>query len=94
MLFQDLAARQCSTEFLHYARNPEHPTVFSRCRKLPLATQVAIMLRGMPMSIQAKLDTSFAHLRQQAQRVCRVPGQAFAQARAKLSLAATPALND
>jgi hypothetical protein len=58
------------------------------------ATQVAIMLMGMRMSIQAKLDTFFAHLRQQAQLVYRVSGQAFAQARAKLSLAAIPALND
>ena len=64
--------------------------MFSRCRKLPLATLVAIMLR----SIQVKLDTFFAHLSQQAQLVYRVSGQAFAQVRAKLSLAAIPALND
>ena len=94
MLFQDFAARLCSTEFLRDARHAEHPTAFSRCRKLPLATLVAIMLTGMRMSIQAELDTFFAHLRQQAQLVHEVSEQAFAQARAKLSLSAIPRLND
>jgi hypothetical protein len=50
-LFQDFAARLCSTEFLHDARHPDYPSAFSRCRKLPLATLVAIMLTGMRMSI-------------------------------------------
>lgn len=80
-LFQDFAARLCSTEFLHDARRTDHPTAFSRCRKLPLATLVAIMLTGMRMSVQAELDTFFAHLRQQAQLVHEVSEQAFAQAR-------------
>jgi len=93
-LFQDFAARLCSTEFLLDARHPDHPTAFSRCRKLPLATLVAIMLTGMRMSVQAELDTFFAHLRQQAQLVHEVSEQAFAQARAKLSLVAIPGLND
>jgi len=93
-LFQDFAARLCSTEFLHDARHPDYPTAFSRCRKLPLATLVAIMLSGMRMSIQAELDTFFAHLLQQAQLVHEVSEQAFAQARAKLSLTAIPGLND
>lgn len=94
MLFQDFAARLCSTEFLREARHADHPTAFTRCRKLPLATLVAIMLTGMRMSIQAELDTFFAHLRQQAQLVHVVSEQAFAQARAKLSLTAIPGLND
>lgn len=93
-LFQDFAARLCSTEFLHDARRTDHPTAFSRCRKLPLATLVAIMLTGMRMSVQAELDTFFAHLRQQAQLVHEVSEQAFAQARAKLSLTAIPGLNN
>lgn len=93
-LFQDFAARLCSTEFLHDARHADHPTAFSRCRKLPLATLVAFMLTGMRMSVQAELDTFFAHLRQQAQLVHQVSEQAFAQARAKLSLTAIPLLND
>ena len=93
-LFQDFAARLCSTEFLYDARHADHPTAFSRCRKLPLPTLVAIMLTGMRMSIQAELDTFFAHLRQQAQLVHEVSEQAFAQARAKLSLSAIPGLND
>ena len=54
------------------------------------------MLTGMRMrmSIQAELDTFFAHLRQQAQLVPEVSEQAFSQARAKLSLTAIPRLND
>jgi hypothetical protein len=67
MLFQDFSARLCSAEFLQDARHPAHPAAFSRCRKLPLPTLVAVMLTGMRMSIQAELDTFFAHLRQQAQ---------------------------
>jgi hypothetical protein len=93
-LFDDFAARLCSTEFLHDARHPDHPTAFSRCRKLPLATLVAVMLTGMRMSVQSELDTFFAHLRQQAQLIHVVSEQAFSQARAKLSLIAIPRLND
>lgn len=93
-LFQDLAARLCSTEFLHDARHVDHPRAFSRSRKLPLATLVTLMLTGMRMSVQAELDTFFAHLRQQAQLVHEVSEQAFAQARAKLSLTAIPRLKD
>ena len=54
------------------------------------------MLTGMRMrmSVQAELDTFFGHLRQQAQLVHEVSEQAFAQARAKLSLTAIPRLND
>ena len=93
-LFQDFAARLCSPEFLQSARHPDHPGAFSRCRKLPLASLVAILLTGMRMSVQAELDSFFAHLRQQAQLVHAVSAQAFAQARAKLSLVAIPGLND
>jgi hypothetical protein len=94
MLFQDFSARLSSAEFLQDARHPDHPAAFSRCRKLPLPTLVAVMLTGMRMSIQAELDTFFAHLRQQAQLAHHVSEQAFAQARAKLSLGALPRLND
>jgi hypothetical protein len=93
-LFQDFAARLCSPEFFETARHPDYPTAFSRCRKLPLPTLVAVMLTGMRMSVQAELDTFFAHLRQQAQLAREVSEQAFAQARAKLSLTAIPGLND
>lgn len=78
MLFQDFASRLCSTEFLLEARHADHPRAFSRSRKLPLATLVAIILTGMRMSIQAELDTFFAHLRQQAQLMHEVSEQAFA----------------
>lgn len=52
------------------------------------------MLSGMRKSVQAELDSFFAHLRQQAQLLRHVSEQAFAQARAKLSASAIPALND
>ena len=54
------------------------------------------MLTGMRMrmSVQAELDTFFAHLRQQAQLVHAVSEPAFAQARAKLPLTAIARLND
>lgn len=93
-LFEDFGARLRSAEFLLEARHPDHPTAFSRCRKLPLEKLIAILLSGMRMSIQAELDTFFAHLRQQAQLVHVVSEQAFAQARSKLSLTAIPLLND
>jgi hypothetical protein len=48
----------------------------------------------MRLSVQAELDVFFARLRQQAQLVRHVSKQAFAQARAKLSLSALPQLND
>jgi hypothetical protein len=51
------------------------------------------MLTGMRKSIQAELDSFFAHLNQQAQLMREVSEQAFAQARAKLSSTAIPLLN-
>jgi Transposase DDE domain len=94
LLFDELAAKLQSAEFLQTARHHEHPTSFSRQRKLPLPSLVALLLTGMRKSVQAELDTFFAHLHQQAQLVRHVSEQAFAQARSKLSLAALPQLND
>jgi hypothetical protein len=93
-LFGDLAARLHSAEFLLHAAHPDHPSAFTRQRKLPLPALVALMLTGMCKSIQAELDEFFAHLNNQAQLVRKVSEQAFAQARAKLSLSAIPLLND
>lgn len=53
---------------------------------------LAVMFTGMRMSVQAELDEFFAHLQQQAQLVRHVSEQAFAQARAKLSLTVVPQL--
>jgi hypothetical protein len=93
-LFGDLAARLRSAEFLLHAAHPEHPNAFTRQRKLPLPALVALMLSGMRKSIQSELDEFFGHLNNQAQLVRKVSEQAFAQARAKLSLTAIPLLND
>ena len=63
-LFSDLAARLQSPEFLLSVRHVEHPTAFTRRRKLPLVSLVAMMLSGMCKCVQAELDTFFAHLQQ------------------------------
>lgn len=94
LLFNDLAAHLQSAEFLQTARISPSFTAFTRKRKLPLVSLVALMLTGMRMSVQAELDIFFAHLQQQAQLVRHVSEQAFAQARAKLSTTAIPLLNN
>ena len=93
-LFVDLAARIRSAEFLLHAAHPDRPSAFTRQRKLPLPALVALLLSGMRKSIQSELDEFFAHLNNQAQLVRIVSEQAFAQARAKLSLTTIPLLND
>ena len=85
-LFADLAQRLRSAEFLLHAVHPDHPTAFTRQRKLPLPALVALLLSGMRKSVQGELDEFFAHLSQRAQLVRNVFEQAFAQALAKLSL--------
>ena len=93
-LFTGLAAHLQSAGFRQLAAQPGHPTAFTRQRKLPLPALVALMLGGMRKSVQSELDEFFAHLSQRAQLVHHVSEQAFAQARAKLSLTAIPLLND
>lgn len=83
-----------SPQFRELARHAEHRHAFSRERKLPLASLLAVMLGGMRKSIQTELDEFFAHLQQQAQLVRHVSERAFTRARAKLSATAIPALND
>ena len=65
--FSDLSAHLQSAEFRQLAVHPDHPTAFTRQRKLPLPALVALLLSGMRKSVQAELDEFFAHLRQQAQ---------------------------
>ena len=55
-LFADLAARLRSAEFLLHAAHPDHPSAFTRQRKLPLPALVALMLSGMRKRIQGELD--------------------------------------
>ena len=45
--FSELAAHIASPDFLLGARHPDHPTAFTRDRKLPLASLVAVLLCGM-----------------------------------------------
>ena len=92
--FVDLSVLLQSAEFRQLAIHRDHPTAFTRHRKLPLPALVSLLLSGMRKSVQAELDEFFAHLRQQAQLVRQVSEQAFAQARAKLSNTALPRLND
>ncbi len=93
-LFSDLATHMQSAEFHELARHPDHPTAFTRRRKLPLPSLVAVMVSGMRKGVQAELDSFFGHLQQGAHLIRHVSEQAFALARAKLSLTALPALND
>jgi hypothetical protein len=93
-LFTGLADYLGSPEFLKIARHPEHPTAFTRQRKLPLPSLIALLMSGMRMGVQAELDVFFANLSQQVQLTREVTAQAFAQARAKLSLTALPPLHD
>lgn len=94
-LFADFSTYLHSDDFRACAQHVDHPKAFTRRGgKLPLPTLVATMLCGMRMSVQAELDTFFAHLKQQAALVRHVSEQAFAQARAKLSGAAMGRLND
>jgi len=55
-LFADLARHLQSAQFLQSARHRNYPTAFTRCRKLPLPSLVALLLSGMRMSVQAELD--------------------------------------
>jgi len=93
-LLSDFVQHLHSPEFHQLARHADHPGAFTRRRKLPLPSLIALMLCGMSKSVQGELDLFFAHLHQQAQLVRHVSEQAFAQARAKLSHQAIPALND
>ena len=93
-LFSDLATHLKSPDFLVLAPHPDHPTAFTRARKLPLPNLISLMLTGMRKSVQSELDEFFAHLNQKAQLMHVVSAQAFAQARAKLSLTVLPLLND
>lgn len=93
-LFAAFAQHLQSAAFRDQAHHRDHPGAFRRRRKLPLPCLIAVMLTGMRKSVQAELDEFFAHLLLQAQLVREVSAQAFAQARAKLSGAAIPALND
>ncbi|PKM01886.1 MAG: transposase, partial [Gammaproteobacteria bacterium HGW-Gammaproteobacteria-7] len=92
-LFASFTRYLHSDSFLEIARHPAHPNAFSRQRKLPLPSLVAALVSGFAKSVQAELDEFFAHLQQQACLVRHVSEQAFAQARAKLSHTALPALN-
>ena len=93
-LLSDFVQHLHSPDFHRLARHADHPGAFTRQRKLPLPSLIARMLCGMSKSVQAELDLLFAHLHQQAQLVRHASEQAFAQARAKLSHQAIPALND
>lgn len=59
-LFGDLTERLRFAEFLLDAVHHDHPTAFTRQRKLPLPTLVALLLSGIRKSIQGELDEFFA----------------------------------
>lgn len=92
-IFSDFAAFLHSDAFRSGARHPDAPNAFTRQRILPLPILVATMLSGMRKSVQTELNEFFAHLQAQAELVRQVSAQAFAQARANLSLSAVSDLN-
>ena len=73
------------SQFPELARHFKHARAFTRERKLPLPSLVAVLLSGMRKSIQGELDEFFAHLDQQAQLVRNVSERAFRLARATLA---------
>lgn len=93
-LLAEFVAHLHSPDFHQLARHAEHPKAFTCQRKLPLTSLIAVMLCGMSRSVQAELDSFFAHLRQPAQLRREVSEQGFAQACAKLFHEAIPALDD
>ena len=82
-----------SNQFRDVARHPGFPNAFTRDRKLPLPTLLAVLLSGMRKGVQAELDEFFAHLEQRAQLERHVSERAFFSARAKLDAGAIPTLN-
>ena len=82
-----------SDEFATLARHPDHPNAFTRHRKLPLPTLIAVMVSGMRQSVQSELDRFFSHLSNQVGLDRFVDAQAFANARKRMAPRALEALN-
>ena len=94
-LFLPILPRACALPNFSWTRPipiiPRPSRASASCPCQPWARCCSV---APPQSIQSELDEFFAHLNQQAQLVRKVSEQAFAQARAKLSLTAIPMLND
>lgn len=82
-----------SPAFAQLARSPDHPTAFTRARKLPLPTLIAALLSFRGGSVQTELDTFFDHLGAKGEAAL-VSDRALAKARSKLHVPALWALND
>ena len=61
------------------------PTAFTRKRTLSFPTVLTFLLSGIQGAVQSELDQFFANLRNRADSVRVVTGQAFAKARLKIS---------
>lgn len=82
-----------SPAFAQLARSPDHPTAFTRARKLPLPTLIAALLSFRGGSVQSELDTFFDHLGAKGEAAL-VSDRALAKARSKLHVPALWALNE
>ena len=60
-IFSELADHLASPKFLLTARHPDHPTAFTRDRKLPLASLVAVLLSGMRINAIKLVPLSGTH---------------------------------
>jgi hypothetical protein len=76
------------------ARHPDHPTAFTRSRKLPLPVLIAALLSMRNQSQEAMLDGFFASVCSNQGLLRRVSDRAFAKARSHLHLPALTSLND
>lgn len=83
-----------SDDFLQRARHPEHPTAFTRTRKLPLPALVAALLSMRGQSQQVSLDSFFASLCDTGLLHRGVSDRAFAKARSQLHMPALQWLNE
>ena len=91
-LLTDLRDHLHSPAFAELARSPDHPTAFTRSRKLPLATLVCALLSFRGGSVQSELDAFLGGLG--ASAVNLVSDRALAKARSKLHVPALWALNE
>lgn len=90
----ELSERIASDDFAQIARHPDHPTAFTRNRKLPLPALIGTLVSMRNRSQQALLDGFFASVCGSDRPVRAVSDRAFAKARDHLHQPALVALND
>ena len=90
----ELSEHIASDAFAKLARHPDHPTAFTRHRKLPLQALIAALLSMGKQSQQTMLDDFFSSICGSACALREVSDRAFAKARERLHQPALVSLND